>query len=95
MNYPYVFTNFSGILTQDWLNFNPLFIELTADVPDTWNTAGTIYIYKNVSGSRLLIGSQKLYFNFTHISLITEIDYSIQFKPIYYLEQYTLKIGTE
>jgi hypothetical protein len=95
MNYPYIFTNQEGILTQHNLNFNPLFVELLADVPLTWNIAGTIYIFKLDFSSKLLIGVNRLYFGYTHISIISENDYSIEFKPINYLATYTLKIGTD
>lgn len=85
----------SGIAISDQINFNPLCLELTADVPDTWNIAGRLYIYKNSGSHKLLIGSEILFFSFTHISLITEINYSIKFNPVKYLESYTLKIGTD
>lgn len=90
-----IIINQSGIAISDQINFNPLCIELTADVPDTWNIAGRLYIYKNSGSHKLLIGSDMLYFGFTHISLITEINYSVMFKPVKYLENYTLKIGTD
>lgn len=94
MYFPIVF-NQSGIAVSDYINFNPLCIELTANVPDTWNTAGRLYIYKNDGSHKLLIGSDILYFGFTHISLITESNYSVMFKPVKYLEAYSLKIGTD
>lgn len=87
--------NQSGIAISDQINFNPLCIELTADVPDTWNIAGRLYIYKNSGSHKLLIRSDLLYFGFTHISLITESNYSIMFKPVKYLENYSLKIGSD
>lgn len=95
MYFPYIFTNFSGILNQNNLNFNPLFVEIIADIPESWNIAGTIYIYKLDFSSRLLIGVNRLHFNYTHITLVTESNYSIEFKPVNYLATYTLKIGTD
>lgn len=94
MYFPNIY-NQGGIAISENLNFNPLCVELIADVPDTWNIAGRLYIYKNDGSHKLLIGSDLLYFGFTHISLITEINYSIMFKPVKYLENYTLKIGTD
>lgn len=90
-----IIINQSGIAISDQINFNPLCLELTADVPDTWNIAGRLYIYKNSGSHKLLIESDLLYFGFTHISLITESNYSVMFKPVRYLEGYSLKIGSD
>lgn len=94
MYFPNIYTQ-DGIATSDYLNFNPLCIEIIADVPETWNIAGRMYIFKRDSGQKLLIGTDLLYFGFTHISLISESQYSVIFKPVKYLSGYTLKIGTD